>query len=386
MNSLTGAGLSHHTTHYTHNHHNHPPTAANSSQMSVVSSLPRLDSYGGAALPFLERLDSFGAAADVKMDDVSIDKLLEGYNDLQEDWDSGTMTYGAPAKAEPVMSRAPLASTAWQPTEQCCSVEEPAAKKRKKCATELEQQQQQVMQMPGTWFDMPEFAPATGGSAMQNAMSDTMMFDAINEAVINENQAAETRQRQLMATEDNSWLSTFHNEDGGKPEDGIETPQNDDPPPPYTETADGEATTSLDDNILSFFRTGEFRDVVVNAHREGAPKVATNAKRTTSQPVAHRPSPTATATATSTGTQKIVTRGRYQFSFGPEPDSAVAAKKRAIRLAALARYRQKKIDRINNPVIRYKSRKKIADNRPRVKGRFIKTGNTVRAEPNAQKA
>ena len=72
-----------------------------------------------------------------------------------------------------------------------------------------------------------------------------------------------------------------------------------------------------------------------------------------------------------------------QFSFGPDPDSAVAAKKRTIRLVALARYRQKKIDRINNPVIRYKSRKKIADNRPRVMGRFIKTDNTVRAEPNA---
>eukprot|EP01052_Picozoa_sp_SAG31_P027184 SAG31_NODE_2522_length_5565_cov_5.101903_5_plen_319_part_00 len=48
--------------------------------------------------------------------------------------------------------------------------------------------------------------------------------------------------------------------------------------------------------------------------------------------------------------------------------------KRAIRRQAVARYRQKKIERMNRPKIRYTSRKKIADCRPRVKGRFIKTG------------
>ena len=50
--------------------------------------------------------------------------------------------------------------------------------------------------------------------------------------------------------------------------------------------------------------------------------------------------------------------------------------KRTLRLLAVARYKQKKLDRKNQPVIRYTSRKKIADCRPRVKGRFVGTGKT----------
>ena len=59
------------------------------------------------------------------------------------------------------------------------------------------------------------------------------------------------------------------------------------------------------------------------------------------------------------------------------------ADRRAVRLAALARYRQKKIDRANHPIVRYKSRKNIADNRPRIKGRFVKTEAVVRARKKA---
>ena len=53
--------------------------------------------------------------------------------------------------------------------------------------------------------------------------------------------------------------------------------------------------------------------------------------------------------------------------------------RRATRLAALARYRQKRHDKQNRPKLRYDSRKKIADSRPRVKGRFVKTVEPVRA-------
>ena len=52
----------------------------------------------------------------------------------------------------------------------------------------------------------------------------------------------------------------------------------------------------------------------------------------------------------------------------------------AVKSAALTRFRQKRIDRANRPKnVRYKSRKKIADNRPRVKGRFVQTAEPVRS-------
>jgi pseudo-response regulator 9 len=52
---------------------------------------------------------------------------------------------------------------------------------------------------------------------------------------------------------------------------------------------------------------------------------------------------------------------------------------RALRKAALGRWREKKLDQRLNPKVRYRSRKRIADNRPRVKGRFIKTEALVTA-------
>ena len=53
---------------------------------------------------------------------------------------------------------------------------------------------------------------------------------------------------------------------------------------------------------------------------------------------------------------------------------------RANRAVALARFRQKKAERLANPSMhRYKIRKKIANKRPRVKGRFVKTEELVSA-------
>ena len=201
-------------------------------------------------------------------------------------------------------------------------------------------QKEQVMQMPGTWFDMPEFS-----GTMQNFMSDDMMFDAINEAVANRSLATET-----VRVNETGWIST---------------PVDNDPPPPYS-------ASNLDTHIINYLKNGKFRNVRLNARSERA---ATKVEEViSSTPVCEE----------SSTLQQKVTRGPYQYTFGTDPDPRAAAKKLAIRHAALARYRQKKIDRANRPAIRYTSRKKIADNRPRVKGRFIKTDSTVRAGAKAQ--
>lgn len=42
------------------------------------------------------------------------------------------------------------------------------------------------------------------------------------------------------------------------------------------------------------------------------------------------------------------------------------------RLECLERYREKKRKRTNQPTVRYYMRKVNADNRPRIKGRFVK--------------
>ena len=52
---------------------------------------------------------------------------------------------------------------------------------------------------------------------------------------------------------------------------------------------------------------------------------------------------------------------------------------RGVRKQAYNRYKEKMRKQRTNPTIRYKSRKKIADNRPRSKGRFVKTGDKVSA-------
>ncbi len=314
--------------------------------MSVVASLPRLDSFGGA----LPRLDSLGAGQE-DMDDLSIEHLLEGYPDFHQEWDMGSTTmFAEPAQ---VHEAAPKAFTPWQP-EKTVGI----SKKRKQAVpTVAAKQQEQVMQMPGAWFDMPEFAPMD--DQMQNAMTDDMMFDAINEAVANQT------------------LAIFQNDISRTPVNDDPPPYSVDEPPPYSPPTN-EMRANLDANILGFFKTGDLRDVLLNDRSEKAAPTG----------VVEAVSSTPAVCEESATPQQKITRGPYQFTFGVDPDPKIAAKKRAVRESALSRYRQKKIDRANHPVIRYKSRKKIADNRPRVKGRFIKTDNTVRAEaqPAATKA
>lgn len=59
---------------------------------------------------------------------------------------------------------------------------------------------------------------------------------------------------------------------------------------------------------------------------------------------------------------------------------------RANRAAALARYRAKKAARKANPALcRYKIRKNIANKRPRIKGRFVKTTSFVDAAASTPK-
>lgn len=68
----------------------------------------------------------------------------------------------------------------------------------------------------------------------------------------------------------------------------------------------------------------------------------------------------------------------------PAADDPAREHKSAIRFAALHRFRQKKIERANRPKnVRYKSRKKIADDRPRISGRFVKTASVMRAGEDA---
>jgi hypothetical protein len=68
----------------------------------------------------------------------------------------------------------------------------------------------------------------------------------------------------------------------------------------------------------------------------------------------------------------------------PEQDTPAAAQQARTRKAALARWKKKKVDRARRakeaPAVRYPPRKRIADARPRVRGRFVKA-----ATPTADK-
>jgi hypothetical protein len=71
----------------------------------------------------------------------------------------------------------------------------------------------------------------------------------------------------------------------------------------------------------------------------------------------------------------------YEFKLCSDPVQA-AAWTRA-RKVAHARFKAKRLAQRLNPKVRYKSRQKIADNRPRVKGRFVKTVSLVTAKVGA---
>ena len=56
----------------------------------------------------------------------------------------------------------------------------------------------------------------------------------------------------------------------------------------------------------------------------------------------------------------------------PEPVSDAAASTRAVRRLALERFRKKKANRDYTKKVRYEARKKLAEQRPRHKGQFVK--------------
>ncbi len=110
---------------------------------------------------------------------------------------------------------------------------------------------------------------------------------------------------------------------------------------------------------------------------------------TATAPNAHQPQSTQESTAASAAAaaeqprparRKRSAKQHVRWEWPPADDPARETKSKS-RLAALHRFRQKKIERANRPKnVRYKSRKKIADDRPRISGRFVKTGSVMRAE------
>lgn len=189
---------------------------------------------------------------------------------------------------------------------------------------------------------------------------------------------------------------------------------------------------SLDDAILDFFKTDEFSDAVTKADMEGLSqgfpsqseidlfnsdftglplmeierpakmaRTTTRIQRSTpkakpgpkdSRPAAPkakpatkaRPTPKASRPSSTThvavpAVVMTATPRPIDFQFQLDPSEATAATLRATRLAALERFHRKREQQKLNPKVRYQSRKKIADHRPRVKGRFVKTENLVRA-------
>jgi len=196
---------------------------------------------------------------------------------------------------------------------------------------------------------------------------------------------------------------------------------------------------SLDDAILDFFRTDEFSDAVckagmdpqgfpsqseidmfsdytalpimdvqqrpakmsrtttrvqratpkAKAKAKAKPKAATKASRPAApkarstpkaRPTKARPAPKPAAPAPAAPPIVMEATPRpVDFQFQLDPTAATATGFKAIRLAAVNRFHRKREKQKLNPTVRYKSRKKIADNRPRIKGRFVKTENLVRA-------
>jgi len=185
---------------------------------------------------------------------------------------------------------------------------------------------------------------------------------------------------------------------------------------------------SLDDAILDFFKTDEFTDAVTKADLDGLPEGFPSANEDvdmfgssdfTGLPLMDMQRPTKMA-RTSTRVRMVQTKPKVKteekaprpsvakarpatakpaaaahppaptvaleakprplnFKFQLDPTAATASTFRATRQAALKRFHRKREQQKLNPTVRYKSRKKIADNRPRIKGRFVKTENLVRA-------
>lgn len=187
---------------------------------------------------------------------------------------------------------------------------------------------------------------------------------------------------------------------------------------------------SLDDAILDFFKTDEFADTLYKANLDGdaAPTDAvaesemdmfgssdftglplmdyrrpTKTARTTTRvkmsatktqqkkedlkmprgPPVAKARPAATKAVPFAEPTPVIILERtprpVDFKFQLDPTVANASAYKAVRKEALERFHRKREAQKLNPAVRYKSRKKIADNRPRVKGRFVKTDELVRA-------
>ena len=67
------------------------------------------------------------------------------------------------------------------------------------------------------------------------------------------------------------------------------------------------------------------------------------------------------------------------YNFQLQPTAAKADEFRRARLRSFAAFKAKRLAQKLNPTVRYKSRRKIADARPRVKGRFVKTSEEITA-------
>eukprot|EP01052_Picozoa_sp_SAG31_P034931 SAG31_NODE_4147_length_3531_cov_1.458333_5_plen_212_part_00 len=121
--------------------------------------------------------------------------------------------------------------------------------------------------------------------------------------------------------------------------------------------------------ILEFFKTTEFQDVVSRVNKGAADASAMPAAQRPSSPVAQ----------TAAAAQSSAKRHSFVFKLGPRLGGDELSQWREARRAAVNRFHAKKAYQRENPTVRYTSRKTIADNRPRVKGRFVKTPAVVTA-------
>jgi hypothetical protein len=169
----------------------------------------------------------------------------------------------------------------------------------------------------------------------------------------------------------------------------------------------------LDQTILEFFKTDEFASAASKAEALGSytgtspdalmplglpflDATEEEALRTEQAvaPPAARPPPLAPVGAARPANYAVRSKrigsprprpsAPYVFSLAPSAEGFEMtlqqfAAWRSAQQVALVRWRKKKIDQRLNPTVRYRSRQKIADGRPRVKGRFIKTAALVTA-------
>lgn len=99
------------------------------------------------------------------------------------------------------------------------------------------------------------------------------------------------------------------------------------------------------------------------------PLIHTPVKQTTSKPKKS----IAKKTKTSTTVVKEETELAKPVKHDPRKDALMRELRKKTREAAIVRWKQKRRERLSGKHIRYTCRKKLADARPRVKGRFVKS-------------